>query len=216
MLLAKCYAVSNNQCMQLVLKAIFPRSYELLWYLLFGTIAVLVLNISGIIDTFLTVTSTDPDVQGYIDSSLVGVIQDLSAPLNGRLGNSVVWAFMGALAFTLGSVVIAEIQDLLDHSDVARKTPKRQRGPVWTEFIVRVVIRTLALALLLIWVFITVVIIIPFTSRMLLEAFLAPTPYAWGLLALIVGSVTIGLSLYVAAILCRFTALRVRVFSSIT
>lgn len=197
-----------------MLKAIKPHSYEPIWYLLFGTLGLVILNISGIIDTFLTVSGTDSDVQNYIDASIVGTLQDLSAPLNGRLGNSVVWAFMGALAFTLGSIAIAELQDLLDHSDTARKTPKTQRGTVWLEYITRISIRTVALISLFVWVYISAVLIIPFVSRLLLESLLAPMPYIWGTLAFIIGSVSLGLVLYVGAIICRFIALRVRVFSS--
>lgn len=202
--------------MQLMLKAIKPHSYELVWYLLFGTLGIVLLNLSGIIDTFFTVSGTDSDVQNYIDSSFVGVLQSISAPLNGRLGNSVIWAFMGVVAFTLGSIAVASIQDLLDHSDEARKAPRKLRGPVWVEFIVRACVRTIALVSLFVWVYVSAAYIIPFVSRLLLESLLAPTPFLWGTLAFALGVCAISLVLYVAAVLCRFIALRVRVFSSVT
>lgn len=200
--------------MQLVLKAILPRNYEAIWYYIFGLLLLVVLNVSGVIDVVLAVSQTDPDVQILVDSSLVGVLRDVSSPLNGRLGNSVVWAFMGVLAFTLGSVAISGVQDLLDHSDEARKKPKKLRASVWAEYGARVIIRFVALLALLVWMVIVIAVVVPYASSLLLESLLAPMPYIWGLLALLLGGALVGFSLYTAAILSRFVALRVRVFSS--
>jgi hypothetical protein len=199
--------------MQLVLKGIIPRIDEIIWYLLIGTLGIVALNIVGIIDVLFTLSQTDPEVQEYIDSSFVGMLRDAANPLNGRLGNSVVWAFMGVLAFTLGSIAISELQDLFDHNEQAKETPRKFRSSVWIEFAARLLIRTLALIGLVVWVYFFFAIITPYASSLLLESLLAPAAYIWGSLALLIGGLLFGLSLYASALFCRFVALRVRVFS---
>jgi hypothetical protein len=199
--------------MQLVLKAIIPSIEEVAWYALGGSFLLIALNITGIIDVLFTLSQTDADVRSYVDNSFVGFLQDIANPLNGRLGNSVVWALMGVVAFLLGSIAISEIQDLFDHTEQAIDTPRRFRMAVWVEFAVRMALRTVAFAGVLMWAYVFVSMLSPYASRLLLESLLATPAYAWGLLAFCVGSTLFSIWLYIGAVLCRFVALRVRVFS---
>ena len=199
--------------MQLVLKAIRPHLDEVIGYVVVGLLVLVAFNIAEIIDIVFVVSQTDMDVQTTVDTSLVGMIREVAMPLNGRLGNSVVWAFMGIIAFGLGSIVVAELQDLFDHSEQARDTPRHFRNSVWGEFFVRTILRTLALVGLIAWIYIFFAYISPYISRALLEAMLAPNGIFWGTLVLVVGGVIIGISLYSVAVFCRFIALRVRVFT---
>ena len=200
--------------MKLVLKTITPRSDEAIWYLFFGGLFLLLINSKEILAVLLAISQTDVTIQAAIDDSLIELVRNTTQPLNGRLGNSVIWAFMGLLAFTLGSVAVSEVQDLFDHSEAAKRIPGRYRGSVWLEFIARTAIRTTALFALIIWVYVWLVYINPAVSRMLLESMLAPQAYVWGLLAFIFGTVVFALSGHIFAVFCRFVALRVRVFSN--
>lgn len=202
--------------MQLMLKTIMPRSDEIIWYVFFGSIALVALNILGILDALFALSQTDADVQETINASFVGFIRDVSQPLNGRLGNSLVWAFMGLLAFTLGSVAVSEVQDLFDHTEQAKQTPGRYRAPIWIEFLVRTAIRTTAFIGIIIWLYTFASVIRPWISKLLLDSLFAPHAYIWGTLTFVLGSIVFGLSIYVVAVLARFVALRVRVFSPVS
>lgn len=196
-----------------MLKAIIPRIEEVIGYFVVGLLAVVALNVTGIIEVLYAVSQTGLDVQQIVSTSFVGLLSDIAQPLNGRLGNSVIWATMGILAFCLGSIAVAELQDLFDHEEQAKVTSSRFRSTIWTEFVIRSVLRLLAIVGLITWVYLFVATVSPYVSRLMLNLLLADPVYLWGVVGVLIGGILFGLSFYTAALLCRFIALRVRVFS---
>lgn len=212
-ILANFRRISDNQTMQLMLKAIIPRLDEVIGYFVFGVIAITLMNIMGLRDALFAISQTDFDVQKYIDSSILGYIGQLTEPLNGRLGNSFIWAIIGVIAFAFGLIVSSEVKDLLEYRRLAKIITTKSHSDVWLEFFVRTFIRLSALSGLIFWIYFLVIWYWQFVSRIFLECLFANPMYLWGLLGLVAGGILLGLYLYIAAVLCRLVTLRVRVFS---
>lgn len=200
--------------MQSLLKAIIPRWDEIGWYVLFGTLALLALNVTGILDIIFSASRTDADVVQALNTSFVGALRDVTQPLNGRFGNSVIWAAMGVLAFGLATLAISAVQDLLDHLEEASAESRRSRREIWLEFFIRTGLRMGSLVALIVGVYLFFAVINPAVSKFIYKALILPDyGLAAGAAAFAAGVAIFSFCLYAAAVLLRFIALRIRVFS---
>lgn len=188
--------------MHKLFELLLPTKEEIILYP-FGALLILgILNSVTIWNQVLRATQTDPATTQSISEGLRGFLERYTTLSNPQVVNGVVWALTGGLAFILVVALTAFIRTVQD--DRAEPT-----------FLERFGIRLLSLGALVILGSLLITVVLPLTSRVFVRTTVHLAAAWYNIFQLLGALLLMALCLYIAAVLCRLVALRLRVFSTI-
>lgn len=193
-------------------RLLVPYWHEVLGYTAYTGLALVLLNGGALRNKLLRNSGADSLTQETIGSAIGRTLDSVTSPLQGQLGNAVLWGLTALITFLMVVAIGSLLRGLLDDSlGLIRGRTKTASAAKFNR--IRIIVRLASSLALVMWVVILVLYIVPFILWGFYTLFALPQMHWY---ALPLGTLLVCFSaicIYIIAILCRLTALRIRVFS---